>query len=116
MNNEVTTLPPIRTLENFVGEPGCTHGLLIDSLEAGTTLIIHTANSEYRLVVLDAPERRVMIAGGAFPHPVSAFLHGSSGGGNPLKIGWVGVGSRMELFVDERPCVTSRVRSISRIH
>ena len=116
MVNEVVASPPFQAQEGFLLEPGRTEGLAIDSLEAGTTLIIHTANSEYRLVVLDALERRVMMAGGAFPNAVSAFLHGASGGGNLLKTGWIGVGLRMALFVDGRPLVTSRVRSISRIH
>ena len=114
MVNEVIASPPFQTPEGFL--TGRTEGLAIDSLEAGTTLIIHTANSEYRLVVLDAFERRVTMAGGAFPNAVPAFLHGACGGGNLLKTGWIGVGLRMALFVDGRRLVTSRVRSISRIH
>ena len=113
MNNEVVTAAPAATLEGVIREPGWTQGLAIDSLEAGTTFIVHTANSAYRLVVVDPFERCVLVTGGAFAQPVSAFLHGASGG-NLLRIGWIAVGLRMELFVDGRRCVTSRVRSISR--
>jgi hypothetical protein len=93
-----------------------TEGFAIDSLEAGTALTIQTANSEYRFVVVDATDGRVVVAGGAFPHAVSAVLQGSSAGGSLLKTRWVGVGLRMKLLVDGTRFVTSRVRSISRVH
>jgi len=69
-------------------------GFAIDSLEAGTTLTVQTVNSEYRFVVLDGGGCRVVVAGGAFPHAVSAFVQGSSAGGSLLKTRWIGVGLR----------------------
>ena len=92
-----------------------TQGFAIDSLEAGTTLSIQTANSEYRFVVLDGGDCRVGVTGGAFPHEVSAVLQGSSAGGSLLKTRWIGVGLRMKLLVDGTTFVTSRVRSIARV-
>jgi hypothetical protein len=114
--NDLFTLPLRRTLDGFACEPGCTEGFAIDSLEPGTTLMVHTANSEYRLVVFDGIDCRVLVAGGAFPREVSAVLQGSSAGGSLLKTRWLGVGLRMELLVDGTWFVTSRVRSISRVH
>jgi hypothetical protein len=101
---------------NRACEPGCADGFAIDSLEAGTTLTVQTANSEYRFVVLDGSDCRVLVAGGAFPHEVSAFLQGSTAGGSLLKTRWIGIGLRMKLLVDGTRFVTSPVRSISRVH
>jgi hypothetical protein len=114
MDNEITTFPPPRTPDGVVLERSCT-GIAIDALEPGTTLIVHTANSKYCFVVLDPREHQVLIAGGAFRHAVSAFLHGASADGS-LKIGRIDVGFRVRLFVDGKPFVTSRVRFISQAH
>jgi len=114
MDNEIMTFPPSRPPEGVVLERGCT-GIAIDALEPGTTLLVQTANSKYCFVVLDPGEQQVLIAGGAFRHAASAFLHGASGDGD-LKNGWIGVGLRIRLFVDGKPFVTSRVRFISYAH
>jgi len=114
MDNEIMTVSPPRTPEGVVFDQGCT-GIAIDTLEPGTTLLVHTANSKYGFVVIDPREHQVLIAGGAFRHAVPAFLHGASGD-RDLKSGWIGVGLRMRLFVDGKPFVTSRVRFISQAH
>jgi len=55
----------------------------------------------------------VLVEGGVmFPEPVSAVVQGASAGGSLLKTGWIGVGLRMELFVDPKWAITSPVRSI----
>ena len=114
MENEVIALPPCRTLTGFVFEPGCEEGLAIESFEPGTTLIVQTRNSQYRLVVLDGPCHRVLVEGGAiFPEAVPAVLQGASASGSLLKTGWIGVGLRMELFADSRRVTTTRVRSVA---
>ncbi len=114
MDNEVITLPPSRTLAGFTFEPGCEEGLAIESLESGTALIVHTENSEYRLVVLDGASHRVLVEGGAmFPDAVPAVLQGASAGGSLVKTGWIGIGLRLELFVDPKWVRTSPVRSVS---
>jgi hypothetical protein len=114
MNNQVIALPQSRTLAGFVSEPGCDEGLAIESLAPGTMLIVQTDNSEYRMIVLDGDGRRVLVEGGVmFPEPVSAVVQGASSGGSLVKTGWIGVGLRMELFVDPRWTITSPVRSIA---
>ena len=114
MENAVIALRPCRTLTDFAFEPGCEEGLAIASFEPGTTLIVQTRNSQYRLVVLDGPCHRVLVEGGTtFPEAVPAVLQGACAGGSLLKIGWIGVGLRMELFADSRWVITSRVRSVA---
>lgn len=114
MNNEVIALPPCRTLAGFAVEPGCEDGLAIESLEPGTTLIVKTHNSQYRLIVLDGANHLLLVEGGAmFPKAVPAALQGACAGGSLVKTGWIGVGLRMELFADPRWVRTSRVRSVA---
>ena len=116
MDYEIIAFPPCRSLAGFAFEPGCDEGLAVDSVEPGTTLIVHTDNSTYRLEVLDGPRHRVLVEGGAmFPDAVPAVLQGASAGGSLLKIGWIGSGLRLELFVDRKWVRTSPVRSVSRI-
>ena len=116
MDNEIISLPCCRTLAGFAFEAGCDEGLAIESLESGTALIVHTDNSEYRLIVIDAASHRVLVEGGAlFPHAVPAVLQGASAGRSLVKTGWIGVGLRMELLVDAHWVLTSPVRSISRV-
>jgi hypothetical protein len=115
MDHEAVT-PPSRTLGRFAFDRGCDEGLAIESLESGTMLIVHTDNSEYRLIVLDAARHSVLVEGGTmFPQAVGAVLQGASAGSGLVKTGWIGVGLRMELFVDPQWVMTSPVRSITRL-
>jgi hypothetical protein len=112
MDNQVIGLPPSRTLAGFAIERACDEGFAIESLAPGTMLIVQTVNSEYRLIVLDN-DGGVLVEGGVmFPEPVAAVVQGASAGGSLVKTGWIGVGLRMELFVDPQWVMTSPVRSI----
>jgi hypothetical protein len=88
-------------------------GVALRHLEPLTELTVHTRNTCYRIVV--SQEADIVIQGGAFfPDPTRAHVEGSSVGGNLLKIGWIGVGLRMEIVADGRRIVTTAVRSIVR--
>jgi hypothetical protein len=55
----------------------------------------------------------VLIEGGNLLHGVTpARLNGSTAGGTALKLGWIGVGFRMELFVGGVRFSTSPVCSV----
>jgi hypothetical protein len=89
-------------------------GLAIGALVAGTTVVVRTRKSKYRIVVLSGLGRKALVQGGRLlPDAVDACVQGSSLGGSPLKIGWIGVGLRLELLVCQRRIVTSRVVSIA---
>jgi hypothetical protein len=107
-------LPRCSTLHGFALDDGCDEGLSTRELQCGTTLVIRTRNSEYRLVVLDGPSHKVLARGGLqLPEPTEAYLQGSSAGGSFVKIGWIGVGLRLEFIVGQQRIVTSRVQSIA---
>ena len=58
--------------------------------------------------------REVLVQGSPFfAVRTRACLNGSSFGGSCLKLGWVGVGLRMELHAEDQWIITSHVRSIA---
>jgi hypothetical protein len=88
-------------------------GVSLRQLEPLTELTVQTRNTSYRIVV--SHEAHIVIQGGTFfPDPTRAHVEGSSVGGNLLKIGWIGVGLRMEIVAEGRRIVTTAVRSIVR--
>ena len=88
-------------------------GIALRQLEPLTELLVQTRNTRYRIVV--SQEADILIQGGAFfPDPTRAHVEGSSLGGNLLKVGWIGVGLRMEIVAEDRRIVTTAVRSIVR--
>ena len=116
-NDEAALVPQHCTLSGFAFEPGCSEGIAVQSLAPGTTLIVGTRNSQYRLIVLNDERRGVLVQGGAFfPDATAAHLQGSSAGGSLVKTGWIGVGLRMELLVGPRRIITSPVRSVTIEH
>ena len=100
------------TLDTFATAVRASDGLTLGDLEPLTTLLVRTANSTYEVVVLD--RRTVRIHGGRpFPEPDVTAFNGSSNGDGALKVGWIGVGFRMEIGAGTRRYVTSRVRAIT---
>jgi hypothetical protein len=91
-------------------------GIALGSLDAGTSLILHTRNSEYRLTVLDGERGEVLLKGGLlFPEDTEACILGSAAQG-ALKIRWLGIGLRMEISTHGRTISTSPVQSLTIEH
>jgi hypothetical protein len=107
-------IPPLRgTLEDFAFRAGCVNGVALDSLEPGTVVELDTRHSRYRMVVCGG-DRRVLVAGGSrFPEQTEARIEGATAGGSVLKVGWIGVGLRLEMAVGRRRLTTSRVERIA---
>ena len=85
-------------------------GIALRSLEPLTELRVHTRNTCYHIVI--SRDADILIQGGTFfPDPTHAHVEGASLGGNLLKVGWIGVGLRMEILADGRRIVTTAVRS-----
>lgn len=93
-------------------------GLVIDGvsladLEPLTTLLVRTANSLYRIIVLRGAT--VLVKGGrSFPEITRGDLF--SFGVNVLRVGWIGVGLRMEIHSGKRSIVTTPVRAFTIEH
>jgi len=103
-----------RTLDGFVAEvcrPGA-QGLRVPALQPLTRLTVITRNTTYQIVVRGGA--RVLVKGGRFfPQYVDAYLAGSGHGGSLLKLDWIAIGLRMELWSAGRAIVTSPVRAIA---
>jgi hypothetical protein len=101
------------TLNGFVEDVGNAGGLLVYELEPLATLLVRTENSVYRIIPLEAGTSRILIRGGRFfPETTEARFSGSGLGGSFLKVGWVGLGFRMEIFWIGQRIITSGVREI----
>jgi hypothetical protein len=110
--NESTLLRRTATLDGFVDGLAAARGVHLRSVEPLTTIVVRTQNSCYRIVV--APDNTAIVRGGAFfPDPTPARIDGSGFGGTLLKVGWIGVGLRMEIFADGRRIITSPVREVT---
>lgn len=107
-------VPRRATLDGFVTELSKLEsgGVLVTTLAPLTLLTVTTYNSTYRFVVRD--RSTVLVKGGRFfPEFTEARLAGSGFGGSMLKLDWIGVGLRMEIWSDGRPIITSPVRLIA---
>ena len=112
MDSDVLTIPQRHTLAGFVVAAEGEEGIALESIEAGATVVVDTANSEYRLTVLSRSERTVLVRGGTFQDATPVVVQGATAGGNLVRAGWIGIGLRLELSIGSRRVVTSRVRSI----
>ncbi|MNC86629.1 hypothetical protein D3C83_23010 [compost metagenome] len=71
-----------------------------------------TVNTRYRLVVLDADGQALVSGGTRFPDPTAVRIEGSTAGGRALRLGWIGVGLRLEMRMGMRTITTSTIRAI----
>ena len=112
--NSEQIVPRNRTLDGFALEPGCSKGVALQSLAAGTRLTVNTRNTRYHVIVLDPVTRQVTVSGGpTLRKGIQGRLEGATTGGSVLRLGWIGVGLRMELSTGDRRITTSAVRSVT---
>src|SRR5262245_24215727 len=78
-------------------------------------IVVKTQSSVYELVVLCSKTGDVVVRGGRFfPEFRCARVAGSVFGGSAVKLRHISVGLHLELHVNGRPFVTSRIEGISR--
>ena len=108
----MTSTRSAATLDGFARATDAVQGVYLRDLEPLTRLVVRTCNSEYQFLVSAGGD--VLVEGGRFfDHPTPAVLEGASLGGSFLKVGWIGVGLRMEIRDASRRIVTSPVRHIA---
>jgi hypothetical protein len=107
------TIPRYCALDG-VGEIGpALEGITLMTLEPCDMIQARTRNSEYEIFLLDPKSGRALVRGGeCFAEPVEAIVCGSTFGGCMLKMGWLGVGLRMEFYANGQRTVTSPVQSL----
>ena len=87
-------------------------GVALETLAPFDTLRVQTRKSEYRIFLLDPRSGRALVEGGRdFLQPVEATVYGSNLGNSAFKVGWIGIGLRMEFGTDGKLTSTSPVQS-----
>jgi hypothetical protein len=87
--------------------------IFIESLEPFDTVLLKTHNSDYRIMLLDPRTGRALVEGGDFiGEPTEALVRGSAAVGEEFKTGVMSVGSRLEMWVEDRALLTSVVKSL----
>jgi hypothetical protein len=88
-------------------------GVDVRRLAPGTTLLVVTRHSRYRLRILDGRSQRALVSGGSLlPACTEARIEGATGEGAALKVGCVAAGLQLELYVGGRRIRTSSVVSV----
>jgi hypothetical protein len=86
----------------------------LDSCPAFERIVVTTCRSVYDIIVLSGDAGEVMIRGGHFfPEFRRARVAGSTAGGSALKVRSICAGLSMELAVNGKRFVTSRIQTIS---
>ncbi len=107
------TIPRYCTLDGVTEISPLLEGVTLMALEACDTIRARTRNSDYDIFLLDPKSGRALVQGGKyFAEPVEATVSGSTFGGCMLKLGWIGVGLRMEFYINGKRTVTSPVQSL----
>ena len=108
-----SVVPKQCTLEGFVDAVSDRDGIGLREVEPLGTLLARTENSVYRIIPLEGGSSRILIQGGRFfPEPTEVRFAGSGFGGSFLKLGWIGLGLRMEIVWDGQRIITSRIRTV----
>jgi hypothetical protein len=107
------TVPRYSDLDGVIEISPLLEGVALTALEACDMIHVRTRNSDYEIFLLDPKSGRALVRGGEyFAEPVEATVSGSAFGGCMLKAGWLGVGLRMEIYVNGQRTVTSPVQSL----
>ena len=91
--------------------------LPLENVDPFDTILLRTHNSDYRILLLDPQIGRALVEGGTYlTEPTEALLKGSAVPGSSFRRGEICVGTRLEMWVDERVFITSPVRSVEVVH
>jgi hypothetical protein len=92
-------------------------GVELKTLNRYDAIIVRTANSLYRIFLLDPETGRALLEGGRhITEPVEAIIIGSSFGGSVVRTGWIGVGLRIDAWAGDKYIRTSLVKSLRLEH
>jgi hypothetical protein len=107
------TIPRYCTLEGVTKISPTLDGITLMTLEACDMIQARTRNSVYEIFLLEPKSGRALVRGGKhFAEPMEATLSGSTFGGCMLKMGWLGVGLRMEIYANGKRTITTPLQSL----
>ena len=85
----------------------------LTNLKPFDTILLQTHNSDYRILLLEPTTGRALVEGGNYlVEPTEVLVRGSAVLGDAFKGGEICVGSRLEMWVDDRVFLTSIIKSV----
>ena len=106
-------IPQYCTLEGVTEISPTLDGIMLMTLEACDMIKAVTRNSVYEIFLLEPKSGRALVRGGErFADPIEATVIGSTFGGCMIKLGWLGVGLRMEIYENGHRTVTTPIQSL----
>ncbi|MCI0662559.1 MAG: hypothetical protein L0220_15945 [Acidobacteria bacterium] len=106
-------IPRYCTLDGVIEVTPELKGVILGKLKVCDMIQAQTRNSLYEIFLLDPESGRALVRGGKyFAEPREATVSGSTFGGCMLKMGWLGVGLRMEIYDNGQRTLTSPVQSL----
>ena len=115
-DSHLHSIPRYCSLDGFA-ELSSAEGVALRMLSPFDTIRLKTLNSEYYLFLLDPETGKALVQGGRFfAEPIEAVVSGSTFGGCMLKMGWLGVGLRVEICYNGQRIVTSPVQTLHLEH
>ncbi len=99
--------------ESALKNGSTTEGLAIATRQPFDVVHVQTNHSSYRFLLIDPATGRSLVEGGKyFLEPTEATILGSSTRNAAFRSGWVGIGSRLELWAADHLISTSAVASV----
>ncbi|MBX3279449.1 MAG: hypothetical protein KF868_15710 [Acidobacteria bacterium] len=115
-DTQLHTIPRYCSLDGFA-ELSANEGFAIRTLAPFDTIRLRTLNSDYYIFLVEPETGKALVQGGRFfAEPIEAVVSGSTFGGCMLKMGWIGVGLRVEICYNGQRIVTSPVQSLQVEH
>ena len=106
-------IPRYCSLDGFTELSCRLEGVSLPTLARFDIVFARTRNHDYYIFILDPETGKALVQGGQyFAEPMEAIVNGSTFGGSMLKMGWVGIGLRMEICAAGQRIVTSPVSSL----
>jgi hypothetical protein len=109
----VHRIPRYCSLDGFTELSSSLEGVVLRSLAPFDTVCARTVNTNYYIFILEPETGKALVQGGRyFEEPIEATVSGSTFGGCMLKMGWLGIGFRIEFYSGGQRIVTSPVQTI----
>jgi hypothetical protein len=106
-------IPRFCSLDGFTELSSSLDGIALRTLAQFDIVCAATQNNEYYIFLLDPENGKAYVQGGRyFEQPIEATISGSTFGGCMLKMGWLGIGLRIEICAGGQRIVTSPVKSL----
>jgi len=101
------------TLDELIEISDKVEGVLLEKLKPCDLIHARTHNNDYEIFLLEPESGRALVRGGKyFAEPMEAIVSGSNFGGSMLKLGWLGIGFRMEFSINGHRIATSPVEEL----